>query len=151
MTNRRLILPGAILLAFISIAPAVKASTLKRDHLTPQEVDLVKEAQVLDQRIAVFVRAAERRLFVLNGGSTGTDKKVQKESEKWGELPTGTRAELLGDLSGILDEAITNIDDVAAREDADQKILRKSMRKLGEAVTGFVAQLEPMRDKITDP
>ncbi|HEU4767052.1 MAG TPA: hypothetical protein VFS77_06745, partial [Pyrinomonadaceae bacterium] len=39
----------------------------KRDHLTPQEVDLVKEAQILDKRIDVFIRAAERRLMVITG------------------------------------------------------------------------------------
>jgi hypothetical protein len=151
MTNRRLIVPVVALLAFISIPLVADASPLKRDHLTPQEVDLVKEAQVLDQRIAVFIHAAERRLMVLNGVPSGTDKKLQKESEKWGELPKGTRAELLGDVAGILDEAITNIDDVASREDADQKILRKSVRTLSNAVTGFVAQLESMKDKTSDP
>ncbi|HET7113339.1 MAG TPA: hypothetical protein VFI57_06830, partial [Pyrinomonadaceae bacterium] len=39
----------------------------KRDHLTPQEVDLVKEAQILDKRIEVFIKAAERRVMVIKG------------------------------------------------------------------------------------
>ena len=41
----------------------------QRDHLTPQEVDLVKEAQMLDKRIDVFIKAADRRVFVLKGGT----------------------------------------------------------------------------------
>ena len=43
------------------------ATAQQRDHLTEQEVDLVKEAQALDKRIDVFIRAAERRLMVING------------------------------------------------------------------------------------
>src|ERR1044071_10313247 len=98
-----------LLLGSISIsqAPALP----QRDHLTPQEVDLVKEAQALDKRTDVFIKAAERRLQVINGTSAANAKVLKKESERWGELPTGSRAELIGDIARVFDEAITNIDD----------------------------------------
>ncbi len=87
-----LCLPGLTLYSSVGVAQT-------RDHLTPQEVDLVKEAQILDQRIEVFVKAADRRLLVLTGVDAPTPKQLKKDSEKWGELPTGSRAELLGDLA----------------------------------------------------
>ena len=52
-------------------SPAPRLSQ-KRDHLTQQEVDLVKEAQVLDKRIDVFIKAAERRMMVINGSARRT-------------------------------------------------------------------------------
>ena len=123
------------------------ATAQRRDHLTPQEVDLIKEAQILDKRIEVFIKAADRRLLVLKGGPTTTNaanaKQLKKESEKWGELPTGSRAELVQDIARILDEAITNIDDVSARDERNP-LIAKSLRKLGSAVNSIMEQLKPL-------
>jgi len=115
----------------------------QRDHLTPQEVDLVKEAQILDKRIDVFIKAAERRLMVINNSATANAKQLKKDSEKWGELPTGSRAELIGDIARIFDEAITNIDDVSARDERNP-LIAKSLRKLGTAVNTILGQLKPL-------
>ena len=121
-----------------------QASTLQsRDHLTPQEVDLVKEAQVLDKRIDVFIKATERRLMVINGSAAGNAKQLKKDSERWGELPTGSRAELVTDIARILDEAITNIDDVSARDERNP-LIPKALRKLAQAVTTIMGQLRPL-------
>src|SRR5688572_14286234 len=136
------VLLGALLFAHT-------ANAQKRDHLTPQEVDLVKEAQVLDKRIDVFIKAADRRLLVLNGGGAATTanakeaKQLKKDSEKWGELPTGSRAELVTDIARILDEAITNIDDVSARDERNP-LIAKSLRKLGSAVNSIMEQVKPL-------
>jgi hypothetical protein len=118
----------------------------KRDHLTPEEVELVREAQALDKRTDVFIKCAERRLLAINDPNAGSSKQVQKDSEKWGALPKGTRAQLLGDLSKILDEAITNIDDVASR-DAKNPLLPKALRKLAAAVKIFQPQVMVMRQQ----
>src|SRR6266851_3374906 len=92
-----------------------------RDHLTEQEVELVKDSQILDKRIEVFIKAADRRMLVLGGTGATTDatnaKQSKKDAELWGPLPTGTRAELIGDIARIFDEAITNIDDVSSRDE----------------------------------
>ena len=74
----------------------------KRDHLTEQEVDLVREMQEIDQRIAVFVKAADRRLLVLINPNS---EQKPKEEEIWGPLPKGTKVELLTDYKRILEEA----------------------------------------------
>src|ERR1700752_1148711 len=130
---------GAILFASTAVAQ-------QRDHLTPQEVDLVKEAQVLDKRIDVFIKAADRRLFVIKGGTAATApnaKQLKKDAEKWGELPTGSRAELVSDIARILDEAITNIDDVSLRDERNP-LIAKSLRKLATAVNTIMSDLKPM-------
>ncbi|HEY0004891.1 MAG TPA: hypothetical protein VGB17_08775, partial [Pyrinomonadaceae bacterium] len=70
----------------------------------------------------------------------------QKDTEKWGELPTGTRAELLTDIGKILDEAINNIDDVSTR-DENNPLIAKALRLLSAASTRFTAQLTNIRDQ----
>ena len=139
MITRTLLLVVLLGSSFISQA----ATLQQRDHLTPQEVDLVKEAQALDKRIDVFIKAAERRLLVINGSSVPDTKQAKKDSERWGELPKGSRAELVTDIARILDEAITNIDDVSARDERNP-LIAKSLRKLAQAVNTIMGQLKPL-------
>jgi hypothetical protein len=117
----------------------------QRDYLTPQEVDLVKEAQILDKRIDVFIRAAERRLIVINGSasSAANAKQLKKDSERWGELPTGSRAELVSDIARIVDAAIDNIDNVSMHDERSP-LIGKSLRKLAASVNAIMAQLKPL-------
>ncbi|HEV8203947.1 MAG TPA: hypothetical protein VGP98_06905 [Pyrinomonadaceae bacterium] len=119
------------------------ATAQQRDHLTEQEVDLVKEAQALDKRTDVFIKAAERRMMVITNLAGANAKQLKKDSERWGELPTGSRSELVGDIAKILDEAITNIDDVSARDERNP-LIGKSLRKLAQTVNTMMAQLKPL-------
>lgn len=114
-----------------------------REHLTPQEVELVKDAQVLDKRIDVFIKAADRRMLAINRAEAANAKQLKKDSESWGDLPTGTRAELIGDIARIFNEAITNIDDVSAH-DEKSPLLPKSLRKLAAAASRIMEQLRPL-------
>jgi hypothetical protein len=141
MIIRTLLLVATLLLpTFVS-----QAIAFQRDHLTQQEVDLVKEAQILDKRVDVFIRAAERRLMVINGSATAATnaKQLKKESERWGDLPTGSRAELVSDIARIFDEAITNIDDVSLRDERNP-LIAKALRKLAAAVNSMMGQLKPL-------
>src|SRR5882724_6768249 len=95
-TPSRLHLLASVLL-FLMLGVVANAQT--RDHLTPQEVELVQESQILDKRTEVFIKAIERRMLVLNGTQASNTKQLQKDSDKWGELPKGTRAELIGDIT----------------------------------------------------
>lgn len=108
-----------------------------RDHLTEKEVELVKEAQELDKRIEVFIKAADRRLLVLKGLDAASGKDLKKDAEFWGDLPTGTRSDLVGDIAKILDEAITNIDDVSARDEKNPALPR-TLRKLSAAASSLL-------------
>jgi len=132
-----------LLTVFISLFVGFSAQAQSRDHLTQQEVDLVKEAQILDKRIDVFIKATERRMMVINNSATANAKQLKKDSERWGELPTGSRAELVSDIARILDEAITNIDDVSSRDERNP-LIAKSLRKLAQAVNSIMTQLKPL-------
>ena len=127
----------------LSLFVGFSAQAQSRDHLTQQEVDLVKEAQILDKRIDVFIKATERRMMVINNSATANAKQLKKDSERWGELPTGSRAELVSDIARILDEAITNIDDVSSRDERNP-LIGKSLRKLAQAVNSIMTQLKPL-------
>ena len=130
----------------VFLTTSAHASYQQRDHLTPQEVDLVKEAQILDKRIDVFIKAAERRVMVLTGTVDPNSKQLKKDAERWGELPTGSRFELVSDIARILDEAITNIDDVSARDERNP-LIPKALRKLAQSVTSIMEQLKPLRSE----
>jgi uncharacterized protein YgbK (DUF1537 family) len=138
--------PGLKLICGLLLVLSFSAtsSSQTRDHLTPQEVDLVKDAQELDKRIDVFVKAADRRLLVLSGSvDAATAKQLKKDAELWGELPTGSRSELVGDIARILDEAITNIDDVAGRDERNP-LIPKALRKLATEATRIIEQTKPL-------
>jgi hypothetical protein len=132
-----------VIFLFVASTFISQAAAQQRDHLTQQEVDLVKEAQVLDKRIDVFIKAAERRLMVINGSAGANAKQLKKDSERWGELPAGSRAELVSDIARILDEAITNIDDVSSRDERNP-LIPKSLRKLAQSVNTIMTQLKPL-------
>jgi hypothetical protein len=121
-----------------------------RDHLTPKEIDLVKDARVLDKRIDVFIKAADRRLLAIKGVDSANSKEIKKDAEFWGDLPSGTRSELLGDIARILDEAITNIDDVSSRDEKNPA-LPKALRKLAAAASRIMDELKPLQTSATNP
>lgn len=140
-THALLLITLAALLLIVSAGKVATAQS--RDHLTPQEADVVKDTQVLDKRIEVFIKAVDRRMLVLTGSSELTAKDLKKDAEKWGELPTGSRADLMKDIAKIIDEAITNIDDVSARDEKNP-LIPKATRKLAAAATRVIEQLKPL-------
>lgn len=135
-----------IALSFVLFLIVPVQAFQKRDHLTPLEVDRVKEAQILDKRIEVFIKAAERRLMVINGTAANNAKQLKKDEEKWGELPAGSRFELVSDIARIFDEAITNIDDVSTRDERNP-LIPKALRKLATSASSIMEQLKPIRSE----
>jgi hypothetical protein len=136
------------LILSISVLFAVSASA-QRDHLTDPETDLVRYYQEIDKRTDVFIKAADRRFAIINGTAQPTPKKADKEEPDWGDVPKGTHAQLLGDIAGILDEAITNIDNVSSR-DPKNPLVSRALRKLTVAVNGYEQQLNSLKAKTTD-
>ena len=122
----------------------------QRDHLTDAETELIRFYRELDKRTDIFIKAADRRFAIINGTAAPATKKASKEEPDWGDVPKGTRAQLLGDIAGILDEAITNIDDVG-RRDEKNPLISRSLRKLATAANGYIAKLNAMKSGITDP
>ena len=144
----RLIARGVIVA--LSLLLAISATGQQRDHLTDAETDLVRFYQEIDKRTDVFIKAADRRFAIINGAAQPATKKLMKDEPEWGDPPKGNRTELLGDIAGILDEAISNIDNVASR-DAKNPLLSRSLRKLSTAANGYLNQLNSIKTKVTDP
>jgi len=141
----------AALLTTATLLFTRSASAQTRDHLTEQESELVRYNQELDKRTDVFIRAIDLRFAIINGKVAPIKpKKSNKDEPDWGEPPKGTRAELLGDIAGILDEAITNIDDVS-RRDEKNPLLSRSLRKLTASTNGYLNQLNALRNQAKDP
>jgi len=153
MTNNSGALPRSIargVIVAISLLFAISAAAQQRDHLTDAETDLIRFYQELDKRTEVFIKSADRRFAIINGSAQPSTKKLMKDEPEWGDPPKGTRTELLGDIAGILDEAITNIDNVSAR-DPKNPLLSRSLRKLSTAANGYLNQLNSFKTKVTDP
>ena len=108
---------AAVVAAFLLIGPVSTASAQRRDFLTEQEVEIVREAQDIDQRIEVLVRMIDRRFHALGVNVNGW-KDAGKVTDSWGELPTGTRTQLLNDIKRILQKAVDDIDNLAANPNA---------------------------------
>lgn len=142
-----MMIPLALCAGILLIAGSASAQT--RDHLTDQETELVRFYQELDKRIEVFIKAMDRRFAIINGTAQTASKKLMKDEPEWGDLPKGTRTELLGDVAGILDEAITNIDDVS-RRDEKNPLISRSLRKLTAAANGYLGQLAVLRNQAKD-
>lgn len=146
--NRSFWLVAYFLSAFICVYflfPDV-LNAQKRDSLTEFEADSVREAQEIDARMTVFVKAIDRRFMLLeNPKATQTEK----EEEKFGELPKGTKAQLLRDIERLLDESINNIDETATR-DLKNKLLPKAMKILVEGCQRFIPKLKTVDDKTTE-
>jgi hypothetical protein len=121
------------------------AQAQRRDHLTEMEIELVRDAQQIDERMKVFVKAIDRRFLVLNNDAAPS-KQITKESERWGELPTGTRLQLLIDIEKLLDEAISKIDDVATR-DMNSDFFPNAVHTLADGAVKFLPQLKFHLDK----
>ncbi|HQZ83684.1 MAG TPA: hypothetical protein PLR83_10710 [Pyrinomonadaceae bacterium] len=91
-------------------------SAQHRDYFTDNEIDIVRDAQQLDNRVNILVKIIDRRFTAL-GIDPNAAAAAKKDKTDWGPEPTGTRTELLGDIKAILQKAIEDIDNVAERPD----------------------------------
>ncbi|MDM7922978.1 MAG: hypothetical protein QUS14_11815 [Pyrinomonadaceae bacterium] len=97
---------------------ASDASAQRRDYMTDAEIEIVRDAQDIDLRIEALTRMIDRRFTAL-GVDVGGWTPREKDLEKWGDAPTGTRAQLFMDIRRLLEKAIDDIDVIAQRnEDA---------------------------------
>ncbi len=128
------------------------AAGQRRDFVTEQEGELIREAQEIDLRIEALTKFIDRRLAAANiPGHTWSPPK--KNSELWGPEPTGSRSELLSDIKRLLQKSIDDIDDIASRtstaiegNEVSGKLFPKAVRNLAAAATRykpiFQAELE---------
>jgi hypothetical protein len=137
---------ASLLLALCAcLSVAATAAAQRREHLTPEEIELVRDNQELDARTKVFIAAAERRLLAVTNPAESA-KNAAKEKEKWGEVQ-GTPTQLFYDISKILEEAVVNVDDVA-EHNPESPLLRKSLYMLSEATARMLPALTRLREGV---
>jgi hypothetical protein len=90
----------------------LKAQSSHRDYMTDAEIELVRDAQDIDARIAILTKMIDRRFAILKI-DVGGAKIPNKETDAWGPAPTGTQEEILDDIRKLLDKAIDDVDNVA--------------------------------------
>lgn len=102
------------LLTIIGAVPYTAAQS--RDYMSEAEIEIVRDAQDIDQRINVLIKMIDRRFTALGINSGGEEIK-KKDLEKWGEAPTGTQLQLFGDIRRLIDKAIDDLDVIAERNE----------------------------------
>lgn len=154
--NLGLVLANFIaLLAVFHVMPG-SANAQRRDYMTDAEIELVRDAQEIDRRIAVLTRAIDRRFAVLKIDVGPEQTKADKDSD-WGEPPTGSRTELLSDIKKLLQKAIDDIDNVAAHPSAappktkeerhEAERFPKAMRALAAAAARYLPAFRSELDR----
>lgn len=154
-----------LVISLFAISAFAMPATAQRDYFTTEEVELIRNAQEIDHRINILVQAIDRRFAVLKL-DVASPKRAKKD-EEWGELPTGTRLEILYDIKRILQKAIDDIDSLAERPDsaviyvdpADPKekkskgfaeLFPKAVRDLAAAAKRYQPVLKAELDKPND-
>lgn len=133
-----------MLCVLLGLSFSALAQTPRRDHLTEKEADVIREWQEVDKRIEIFVKAADRRLLLLqNPAATQTEK----EEKNWGPLPTGTKIELLTDYKRLLEESIEKLEDAFERNAKNPQI-PKALKKFKESAIGHLSILRGLVGKM---
>ena len=137
-------------------------ASAQRDYFTPEEIELIRDAQQIDRRIDVLTHAIDRRFAVLQLDVKGA-KISDKEKDAWGEARKGTRFQLLVDVKQILQKAIDDIDNLSERPNSayipdkeDKKaegygvIFPRAVRHLGDAAKRYQPALKAELDTTKD-
>ncbi|MEO5860428.1 MAG: hypothetical protein ABIR33_15945 [Pyrinomonadaceae bacterium] len=141
------------LLVFAVLSSA--ATGQRRDFVTDQEAEIIREAQEIDLRIEALTKFIDRRLSAANiVGHAWTLPK--KNTELWGPEPAGSRSELLSDAKRLLQKSIDDIDDIASRpktaiegNEVSGKLFPKAVRNLASAATRYKAIFQAELERST--
>lgn len=116
------------------------------DYLTSEEVEHVRNAQVIDQRVKTFMKIAERRLLAAEDPQSPA---LKREEREWGALASGTRADWLNHYHRAIEEVIVNVEEAYDRRVSDEKML-KALTLFCEHVSRHLPRLEALRSRISD-
>jgi hypothetical protein len=150
-------------IALISCLFAHASAQARRDYMTDAEIELVRDAQDIDTRIDVLTKMIDRRFAVLKL-DVGGAKIPNKETDKWGPAPGGTRMEILDDIRKLLDKAIDDIDDTSMHPNkyiidpnkpdkvkkTDEARFPTSVKNLAASAKRYQPALRSLLDKTTD-
>jgi hypothetical protein len=156
------------LAAFAALLFLPSNTFCQRDYFTPEEVEIIRDAQQMDQRINVLTHIIDRRFAALNVNVNAPAYK--EKGQEWGQPPTGSRFELLHDIKEILQKAVDDIDNLSERpnsmvvEEPDPKdkdknkkpksfsdVFPVAVRSLAAAANRYGPALKVELDKTTLP
>jgi len=159
--------PRLVLITFVLCAVGFTSavSAQRRDYMSDAEIEIVRDAQYIDERIDVLAKMIDRRFTAL-GVEAGGWKQSSKDTDTWGEMPQGTRLELLSDIKKLLQKAIDDIDNLAAHPDAapvrdkeeknskqakkDPQRFSIAVRSLGRAAERYLPPFKSQLDTTSD-
>lgn len=146
LTRKKLV---STFVAFVTVLTVLVTGSAaqSRDYMTEAEIEIVRDAQDIDQRIDVLIKMIDRRFAVL-GINSGGEEIRKKDIEKWGEAPTGTQIQLFSDIRRLIDKAVDDLDVIAERNDdaikqnkTDGELFPKAVRLLEAASRRFIPLL----------
>jgi hypothetical protein len=146
----------SLLVALSAVIAVTEVAAQRRDSMTDEEIELVRNNQDIDKRIDVLTKMIDRR-FTAMGMDVGGWKQTDKDQELWGETRTGTRAQLLLDVRQLLQKAIDDIDDVVMHNEntltqnkTEGLLFPQAVRSLAAAATRYLPALKATLEKVTD-
>lgn len=145
-----------ILVALVCSGPPAWAQG-RSDVLNEQEADLVRLAQEIDERTALFLKIAERRLVTLEGGEPPAPAPAKaakgedaRAGDKFGPPPGGPRDALLRNYVAVIEEMQDKIDDAYERNANNPKI-KKSLENVRKTLEGYLPRLKALSEKVAAP
>lgn len=154
MTKHIFIVPALLVATLLCAAGQVSAQ--RRDPMTDEEIELVRDNQDIDKRIGVLTRMIDRRFTAL-GIEVGGWKQTEKDNKLWGEPRAGTRSELFFDVRELLQKAIDDVDDVAAHNEntltqnkTEGLLFPKAVRDLAAASSRYLPHLKVAANNTKD-
>ena len=142
--------------ALCVLVVAKDATAQRRDYMTESEVELVREAQDIDARVAVLTKMVDRRMALLGLDSNGW-KEPAKQGDPWGEAPKGTRQQFVADVRSLIQKAVDDVDDAAMHNEdtvtqnkTEGLLFPKAVRNLAAAAARYKAALGPIAEKTAD-
>jgi len=147
---------SVLVILFAVMVNTSVASAQRRDYMTDEEIELVRDNQDIDKRVDVLTKMVDRRFAAL-GINVGGWNPSEKEQKLWGQLQTGTRSQMLSDIRQILQKAIYDIEDVSEHNANTQTqnkteglLFPKAVRGLAAAANRYLPALKSTLDKTTD-
>lgn len=156
MPNIQRAFSAVVLLIAVIVVLSATANAQRRDYMSDEEIELIRDAQDIDLRIDTLSTMIDRRFTAL-GIDAGGARIKPKNADKWGPEPTGTRLQLFHDIRLLLQKAADDIDDIAGRNEISQaqnkmegKLFPKAVRSLAASAARYLPLLETAGSKSED-
>lgn len=124
-------------LMFLAGSPSISAQA--KEFLTPLEIEKVQEAQEIDQRIKVYMEAADLRL------RSAEDRLGGKESTPGDPMEFFSVEEMIDGYYAIIRSAMYNLDDAARKPSTDKTKFNMALKNLKESTERAVKELAVLK------